>query len=90
MKALGVVVIAAVVGSALYLFVAQLSPSAAEQLEKAMKLASVILGFAMTVFGAVKSVLGLTKAIGATTDEVVPAGVTAGIGVFLLIASRFS
>jgi len=80
--------IAAVVGVVLVWQMEQLPPASAEQLDKAIKLASTVLGFAMTVFGALKSVLGVSRVFGATTDEVVPAGVTAGIGTLLVIASR--
>ena len=80
--------IAAAVGVVLVWQMEQLPPASAEQLDKAIKLASTVLGFAMTVFGAVKSVLGVSRVFGATTDEVVPAGVTAGIGILLVIASR--
>jgi len=79
--------IAAAVGVVLVWQMEQLPPASAEQLDKAIKLASTVLGFAMTVFGAVKSVLGVSRVFGATTDEVVPAGVTAGIGTLLVIAS---
>jgi len=80
--------IAAAVGVFLVWQMEQLPPASAEQLDKAIKLASTVLGFAMTVFGAVKSVLGVSRVFGATTDEVVPAGVTAGIETLLVIASR--
>ena len=89
MKGNGAVfVIAAAVGVVLVWQMEQLPPASAEQLDKAIKLASTVLGFAMTVFGAVKSILGVSKVFGAATDEVVPAGVTAVIGTLLVSASR--
>jgi hypothetical protein len=83
-----VFLIAAAVAVGLVWQMEQLSPGSADQLDKAIKLASTVLGFAMTVFGAVKSILGVSKVFGATTEEVLPAGVTVAIGILLVLASR--
>ena len=75
------------VGVPLIALAALAQPTPAEQIEKAIKLASAVLGFAMAVFAAVKSILGVTELLRATRDDLVVAGVTAGAGALLVLAS---
>jgi hypothetical protein len=83
--------ISVLVGIALLAVAALAQPTFGEPLEKTIKLASAVLGFAMAIFAAVKSILGITQAFGlATREDVVPAGVTAGAGALLVLASAIA
>jgi hypothetical protein len=52
-------------------------------------LATAVVGFALTVFGAVKTMLGVVGVAGVVAAEVIPAGGAAAAGALLLVASQF-
>ncbi|HEV8654101.1 MAG TPA: hypothetical protein VGR85_01130 [Candidatus Limnocylindria bacterium] len=86
-----VILITLAVAVVLILAANAVRPADSDQLEKSIKLASAMLGFPMAVFAAVKSLLGITQAFGfATREDVVPAGVTAGAGALLVLASAIA
>lgn len=63
-------------------------PTWATNIDTTITLATTILGFALAVFGAVKSGFALTESFGVTAAEAVPSGAAAAAGGLLLIASR--
>ena len=81
------VIAVVVVSLALFAFAAGLSPADAVELERKIKVASAVLGFPVAVIAAIKTSLGVTQQLGVTSAEVVPAGVAAGAGALLVLAS---
>jgi len=58
-------------------------------IDQTITLSTTILGFALAVFGAVKSGFAVTESFGVAKEEAVPSGAAAAAGALLLIASRF-
>lgn len=63
-------------------------PTWTTNIDTTITLATTILGFALAVFGAVKSGFALTESFGVAATEAVPSGAAAAAGALLLIASR--
>jgi hypothetical protein len=82
---------AAAIGLILFLvclLVVLQAPGWVADIDATITLATSVLGFALAVFGAVKSGFAVTSSFGATTLDVVPSGATAVAGAALLIASQ--
>lgn len=64
-------------------------PTWVTNINESIALASTVLGFALAVFGAVKSGFAIAGLNGLTTADIVPSGGAAAAGAALLFAARF-
>jgi hypothetical protein len=60
-----------------------------DHINAAITLSTTILGFALAVFGAVKTGFAVTESFGVSASQAIPAGAAASAGALVLIAGRF-
>ena len=86
-KSLIVLVVAGVVAFGMFLIAGSVSDASSTQIQNAIKLASAVIGFGVSVYGGVKALVDLTKP---TIDlaSVQAASLTGVAGAILLLASQ--